>query len=361
MSWRNYLGGRYSPFVSPPVRSTPTVTENDYHYLGPDDILDPPRSSRNDTYFPGHASRADADNPNAPDILVLKHRGTTYPLHFPAFSIGEGLLRVGELRRYAADKTNTPDWRRIKLLYKGKQLKDDAVACCEEGLKQNSELMCVVSEAPINGAGSSGGRGMGNSDSSDSADEEDMLGVTSDPRDSGVRVDVDGTLIGGPDRRKRKGHRGGKKSRRQAAPEPTPSSSRDDYLNPDPTFVPNLGHTPSSSSRTNTPSNPAQPTPPPHTSNPGSRTTHTQLDTIASTFRTKFVPLCVQFTNNPPPDAKARTTEYTKLSESILAQVLLKLDEVDTGGDPEARDRRKALVKEVQAVLGGLDAVGKGR
>ena len=352
MSWRNW--GRYSPFASPPARHTPTVTENDYHYLGPDDIVDPPRS-RNDTYFLRHGSRADADNPNAPDILVLKHRGTTYPLHFPAFSIGEGLLSVGELRRYVAEKTNTPDWRRIKLLYKGKQLKDDAVACCEEGLKQNSELMCVVTEGPTNGGGNVGGRGMGNSDSSESADEDEMLDTLGGPRDSGVRVDVDGTIIGGPDRRKRKGHRGGKKTRKTTPPEPTPSSSRDGYLNPDPTFVPNLGTTPAS--RSSTPPNPIHTT----TSNSSSKPSLNQLDAIASTFHTKFLPQCVQFTNHPPPDAKARTTEYTKLSESILAQVLLKLDEVDTGGDPEARDRRRGLVKEVQEVLGSLDAVGKGR
>lgn len=164
--WRSYLGG-YSPFASPAPRSPPTVTENDYHYIGPDDIVDPPTSTRaprgggpggpgaNDHWYSTgaahHVSRADAHNPNAPDILVLRHRGTTYPLHFPAFSIGEGLVSVDELRRYTANVTDTPDPRRIKLLYKGKVLKDDAAACNAEGLKQNSELTCVVTEGPVNG------------------------------------------------------------------------------------------------------------------------------------------------------------------------------------------------------------------
>lgn len=76
-------------------------------------------------------------------------------------------------------------------------------------------------------------------------------------------------------------------------------------------------------------------------------------------MRTKFVPVVVAFTSNPPKDPKARQQEYMRLSESILSQIIFKLDEVDTGGDEEARATRRALVKETQGVLNGLDAVGK--
>ena len=342
-SWRSYLNGRYSPFGAPATRSPPTVSEDDYHYLGPEDIVDPPRAQRahgpGDAYgFPVTSPRHPSTSSLAPDILVLRHRGRTYPLHFPAFAIGEGVLSVGELRRLAAKETDSGDPRRVKLLYKGKQLKDDAIPCREEGLKQNSEIMCVISEGVVFSR---------NDDESESADEDEMASA-------GVHVDVDGSLINSGRRKtKRKGHRGGasKKKDRNSPPTSNIQSPRDSnsYLNTD-TYA----------SSAPLPQRPSSALPPQKPSYALS-TPLDKIEEIASLFYTQFLPQCVAFTSSPPLDTKTRDFEYKKLSESILAQVLLKLDEVDTEGNEGARAKRKALVRETQAALGRLDGVvGKG-
>ena len=342
-SWRSYLGGRYSPFGVSQTRSPPHVTEDDYHYLGPDDFVENsgPRPSHlpGDGYFPRQASRSDAANPNIPDILVLKHKTRTFPLHFPAYSIGEGLLSVGELRRLAAEKTETSDPRRIKLLYKGKTLKDDSLPCREEGLKQNSELLCVISEPPPNGFRL-------NEDSSDSASESDMLRADREANGAGpggVRIDVDGTIIrDNPTQKKsRKGHRGGRKKRRE-----DPSNTMASHLNAQ---IDSKNSSTANTSRSNTPAQPQRP----------SSSTMERLESLSSVFHTQFLPQCVLFANNPPNDPKVRNFEYKKLSEMILAQIILKLDEVQTEGDEEARARRRALVKETQDWLARLDKAVK--
>ena len=412
-SWRGFIGDRYSPFTTAtPHRPPPTVTDDDFQYLGPDDVVDPPsshhdhhrqnyrygaagdRANASDSHHdrqnyhdygsaaasdrtPAGVLRAHADNPDMPDVLILKHRGTTYPLHFRAFAIGEGLLCVGEVRRQAASATGTTDPRRIKLLYKGTPLRDDARPCRDEGLKQNSEITCVVSGRPSTGAPDSAA-----ASSDESADEADMVAARLDNGEA--RVDADGNLIGGRSRRRRSD----RPSQSQAGrPRRRSNSLTDDgYLFPTdprdistrrqrdgaaaassaprPTVVPpSLKPTTSAGPPSPKPSAaPPSPKPAHSTANAGPsppfpKTPTGKLDEIAYTLRTTFVPRVDAFVRAPPRDQRTRDQEYMKLSEGVLAQIIFKLDEVE--GDESVKLKRRALVKETQGVLAGLDAVGK--
>ncbi|KAL8842343.1 MAG: hypothetical protein Q9176_002732 [Flavoplaca citrina] len=354
-SWGRFWppGGRYSPFAATPTQAPPTVTEADYHYLGPEDI-DPPTQHRNDGYnFPAPAPhRITRTDSNTPDILVLKHRSTTYPLHFPAYAIADGDITVGEVRRLAARETKTEDPYRIKLLYKGKILRDDALPCREEGLKQNSEIICVVREASSLPS---------HQQSSSSASEDEMIenGIT------GPRVDVDGAIRDDRprDRPRRKGHRGGRKKKTSSSTSTPKDSST--YLAPEMPYSTNSGthhdrnHSPARRDQSPFPPRPTPSPAPPAQKPPPKLTNRETLEALASRFHTEFVPQCISFTAHPPTDPKARDFEYKKLTETILAQIILKLDAVETEGDEGLRAKRKELVRETQNMLSTLDTVGK--
>ncbi len=89
------------------------------------------------------------------------------------------------------------------------------------------------------------------------------------------------------------------------------------------------------------------------------RTPIEEIDFLSHKFRTELVPQGLEFISNTPADAKKRNFEYRKISETILAQILLKSDAVDTEGDTTARMRRKELVSEVQGFLNDLDIAAK--
>ncbi|KAL2223020.1 BAG domain protein [Thermoascus aurantiacus ATCC 26904] len=276
-----------------PYSSTPRVNDSDYTYLTPEDIVDE----------------------SEPDTLLLKHRGVTYPLHFPAYAIDDGELTVGQLRQRAAEKTGASDPRRIKLLYKRKLLEDDSLPCKAEGLKQQSEVVCVVSEVHP-----------GESTPSEFSDSE------GEGTSGSTRFDNDSQVS--------HGGRDGKKRNRKKRPK-------------DRQTAPPLAD----------PNNLAPPvdrraTPSPAPSLQKLRTPQEQVEALARYFRTELLPLCNDYVAQPPTDPHTREVEHRKLSETVMQQVILKADEIN--GDGDARNARRSLIKEAQAVLTELDQAAKG-
>ncbi|OMP87141.1 hypothetical protein BK809_0007227 [Diplodia seriata] len=242
------------------------------------------------------------------------------------------------------------DARRIKLFFKGRQLKDDQQARAV-GLRSDyeSEIMCVVGEGVPSGSSS-------RNEGAYAQRGDDMNGGESGSESS----DNGGESTPGGGSRSKKGknkrRRGGKKHSSKkggrsesATPEPgiayVGGASKPEFLGvPTTSAVPPR---PSSSSSNNRPA-PPQKLP---------QTPMDKLQELSSKFHTTLVPMCVQFMTNPPQETAKLEFEHKRLTETVLAQVLLKLDAIETGGDDSIRAKRKELVKECNNMLTRLDEV----
>ncbi|KAJ5677697.1 uncharacterized protein N7477_003330 [Penicillium maclennaniae] len=298
------------------LRICPQVRDGDFSYIGPGDIVDPPSQ--------GYSASADE---NEPDIICLRHRGIIYPLHFRAYAIDDGVLSVGALRQEAAAKMGVKNPNQIRLLYKGNLLKDDSRPCKSEGLKQHSEVLCVVSEVGANSP----------------SDVSDYDGRTSDPPtqrpgSSSSRLDGEEEPVR-PSKKKNKKKNNKKKSNRTAGGEDALGSSA------------SLGPPQPASDRSTTPMQP-----------PNLKLIKTPLEQIAALvgyLQQELIPLCDEYVAHPPSDPKKREFEYRKLSETILAQIMLKADGIEPDGNETVRNARKALIREAQANLNRLDQANK--
>ncbi|KAL6817327.1 BAG domain-containing protein [Trichoderma sp. SZMC 28015] len=80
-----------------------------------------------------------------------------------------------------------------------------------------------------------------------------------------------------------------------------------------------------------------------------------QIKDLTDEFNSRWLPRCRRYIESPPRDYNKRNDDHRMLSESVMQQILLKLDGVDTQGDHELRQLRKELVRQVQNVLKQLD------
>ena len=298
MSWSQRLSqfsGRWSPFArSPNTENGPAqVSDADFSYITAEDL-------KNGAYD------RDSGPPRDTDLITFKNKRTAYPVHFPAYSIDRGELTIGDIRDQAARKIGC-DARRLKLLHKGKTLKDDARSCREEGLREGVDVLCVTSDGVVEPPSSSGS-------------EEDF-------------AESNGNVADGQAKRQRTRNRNKKKKS---------SKKRGDNGDSDNLAVPG-NESPRTTSRT------ASPMP--------SSTPATPMDKLNALGQTlqSLISQCNDFISQPPTDAAKREFDYKRLSETILTGVLIKLDGVETD-DVDARAKRKELVREAQKALNALDA-----
>jgi BAG domain len=328
MSWRDKLNfwqrsPSYGGSSHHHHNTTPEVNDSDFSYLTENDIVEPPRSHQQQHYV---RQRAQMDD-SGPDIIVLKHRGVVYPLRFHPYAIDDGVLTVGEIRRRAAEQIGTAEVQRIKMLYKGKLLRDDSTPCKDEGLKQQSEIMCVVSEVrPGESTSDLSGSEVGNR--SESVVSLDSGGNNNNNNDDHQQGSSGGGGGGGGGRRKKN-----KKKKKQS--QPAAASN----------LAPPSDARPTSSGRSSAPS--------PAPSIQHLSTGNEQVDVLLRYLRTELAPPSEQYIAQPPTDPKAREFEHKRLGEMILAQVILKADSIDS---EDARTARRALIKEAQGLLNRLDA-----
>lgn len=325
-----YGMSRYSPWirggVSPYASQTdsqgiPQVTDEDYSYITSEDLeLATPRSYGHDNRSPSSPIDDEED-----DVLIVTHKGDLYPIVFPAYSIGDGKVFVQDVRDRVAliMKVSDRRKRRIKMVYKGRHLKGQDKPIRDYGVKNNSEILLIIPDGKASDEDDEDGEFSG------SGSGEDI--VVPDARDERKPRKSKSTKKGGKKKKPKKDQGAGthlnvpdRDAREGGGSGRSPSVDRSRH----PSRVPS-------------PAVPAGPL--------------ERLNAVSDHFETQLLPLCRDFMAKPPADPKKCEDEHRKLSETILQHVLLKLDEVDTGGDQDVRARRKELVNRVQDFLKLLD------
>ncbi|KAI9711451.1 MAG: hypothetical protein M1828_001909 [Chrysothrix sp. TS-e1954] len=357
-NWASSASGRFSPFSHPsrpPSSEAPTVTDSDFSYITNEDLAaeqnriysDSPATSfsaaSGSTGMGANASSTSANSSSRhggtksdrdTDILTFKHKKQPHVIHFPHSSIDNGTLSLSEAKAAIARKLSlTPS--RIRLFHAGRNLStsDDRTQCRDVGLRSDSSndiLVIVGASAPSDsGSGSEGEEG-----------EDDILDGDG----------ADGNLAGdGKKRRKRKPRK--KKSKTARGTDSSGTSTPTVEHLPMPTGL----HPSQRPSSTSTP----PPQPAARAPSPAApQTPMAKLEAISHLLNTTLAPQAENFMAGKTPgmeDKAKRDFEYKRLSETILTQVVLKLDGVETEGDVEARTRRKELVRESQGILNRLD------
>lgn len=329
----SWSGGRgSSPFLSSFNEASPRNLSQHFEYISPDDEL----YTKHKPSIPVF----DDDDLEEPDRLHVKYMDHTIVVDFPPYSINEATTYVGDLRKKVASKLRT-DPSRVRLVYKRKELKTNSHSLKHYGMKQNSEVAAIVTERSVDYSRS------GSQPSSGSESESYAPPRQQRPRaHSSVRLRSQENIPLAP-------RQGG--SHLHPNGHVASSSHRDSMRPTDRDRVPGREREPSRS-RGASPAPPAANNlPPADPSSPLGK-----MQALASVFHTQWLPPSTKFVLNPPSDLDVRKKEHLKLTESIMQHVVEKADEIPTEGDINARNARKALVTEAQAVMKRMDAALRG-
>lgn len=342
MQRHGWSGAPLSPYPTSPNDGIPDVTEADYEYITSDDLHRPSVNTRASPFEYGitgsrtggsYFRQPDPKELDIPedDVLSLRHGNEVKKEFFPAFSIGDGQLVTDDVRdrvQLLYDLTEA-ERARIKLYYKGTQLKNNAQPICKTGVKNNSEILVVL---PGEEAGVS-------SPAKGPAKRTKPTRPDRSPKESGPSASTGNLEV---PQRGRSDKKTGSSSRAHSAASGVSGVSGVSGAS-GVSGVSGTSATPAASVISSIPSLPPLPGP-----------AMEKLDAISSHFKSKLLPICEQFIAHPPSETKIREDDHHKLSETIMQQVLLKLDEV--GGDDTIRTIRKSLVNLVQETLKHMDS-----
>lgn len=353
------MSGRFSPFGRPGQPSpSPNVTDDDFSYITSEDLAkqkkDQSHSSHSQRHHDNHhhhhhhqssgTSHHSRDRPTRDtDSLTFTHQKSSYTVHFPAYHIDDGLLTVAMAREQAARKLGVHDPRKMRMLWRGQNLKDDSRTCRDYGMRSQDgglDIVCLL----------------GTSSRDDAYDEGES-------GDESVGSGADGTSALGKLSRnqKRKERRKAAAGREPEKPSSTTSAPAPQRGQPSVEHLPvPSGNHPSHRSAPQSQNSDSSEKPPSRQPSPKPQTPMAKLDAIVANFEKTLMPPAKDFIEKPPADKGKQDYEHKRLTETILTQVLMKLDGVESEGDEEARAKRKQLVKETQEWLRRLDAaVGK--
>ncbi|KIW73668.1 hypothetical protein PV04_01766 [Phialophora macrospora] len=310
-----------------------------------------------------HSVYRQHDNPpseelDAPDVVLVRYMASIIPVEFPAYSISEETAYVGQLREAVARYLGT-DPRRVRLVYKKRDLKHDSWPLRRYNMKQNSEVAAIKTEGYLDysdrDSHSSSGEDIPETNPRRRPRAPSSVRHRSDehlPRPQQTPTASSGFLH--PN-----GHLpSGTASERQSRSSLKPESDDRTPIRREPSRT--RGTSPHPAPSQPAPSRPTPSSTPVPTSVPRAdpNTPLGKLQVLSDTFREQWLPLCRRFINNPPSSSQEREKEHRRLSESIMTHVILKADAIDVDST-DARGFRKALLNEVNDTMKKIDALAK--
>lgn len=342
-----YGSGRASPYASRLGHDGRSFSEY-YEYVDPHNMVDHRPSysgpARGSVVQPGPPFESD----EAPDVIHVRYLSSAFYIEFPPYSISESGVMTGELRKEIAHRLDQ-DHRRVRLVYKDRDLKKDKHPVKHYGLKQNSEVSVEITEHLRDHGDSSSGeeaiagtslhphhnndrrRPRGNSSVRHRSDE---FGST--PDSNGLLHPLNGQST---DRRRSISRDGGTRTRSRS---PAPHTHRQT----NPSHIQTHAHT-----------QPRHKSPPRPRADPNSPMGKVQA--LEDQYYDKWYPLSQAYLSTPPQDPQSREKEWRKLSESIMRHIIEAADAIELQGDQEARAERKKVLNNAQDLVKRLDAVGK--